>query len=134
MQKRGMDKGHIFSLILVVLSAIVFSWIGQATSVHTTTGYASLQATSVRGFTQEHNEAWVSASNRFSSTQSPTPTAQQSIGTIVQKTTNGYFIRLENRKITFISTTQVFNVGEEVIITYKTNNLGQIIPARVSKI
>ena len=133
MQKRVMSKEHIFSLVLLVLSAVIFSWIGQATSIETSTGYASLQATSVRGFTPEHNRAWVSASNRFSSTQASSPATYQSIGTIMQKTTNGYFVKLENRKIAFISTTQFFNVGQEVLVVYKTNNHGQIIPTRISK-
>jgi len=135
-KKRDIKKEPVLTLLLLISGVIILSWVEQST------GYASYiqERPEVRGFTTSHSSAWgergEKISEGFSNTYTPSAPAvrKKSVGIILQKTTTGYFTKLEDKQIIFVRTTQPFSSGEEVRVEYRITKEGEIVPLGMSKL
>ena len=132
-KKRKTPREFSLTLLLVLSGIIVLSWLGQATGSDQPTGYIT-QRPAVRGFSSDHHQAWLTASQRFSSSQPSSPSEiSRTTGEVLQQTPTGYFVRIENRRIIFGKTTQSFSRGDRVMIEYRSTKAGEIFPLRMTK-
>ena len=134
-KKRESRREPVLALVFLLVGVTALSWVGQHQGIADTTGYTP----AVRGFTSEHANAWNergdTISQRFSNPQQSSVAANiKSIGEVLQKTTNGVFIKLNTRQIIFVATTQIFSEGDIVAATYKKGTAGEIINPTIKKI